>query len=251
MKRFKPYTKWLIGVIFIVFLLPSLKDSVYFLPYMGFWSVLLFVYIFINWFIQKTKIRKLVKENLKAELAMLKSQVNPHFFFNTLNNLYGLSVEKSDDAPSIILKLSDVMRYTIYEGEKERVLLSSEIKCLEDYIELNRIRHKKLDVTFEHAQIDNNIKIAPLTFLILLENAFKHGVEKLAKGAYIKLKLIATDDHITFIIENNHDPSGPAEAGGIGLNNLGKRLMLLYPEKHNLKITNETDVFKARLDIEI
>ena len=243
---------WIAAALFILFLLPTLKDSDFFLPYMGFWLIIVFVYIFVHWIIQKVKIRKLLKENLKAEMAMLKSQVNPHFFFNTLNNLYGLSVEKSDDAPGIILKLSDVMRYTIYEGEKEQVLLSAEIKCLEDYIELNRIRHKTLDVTFDHAQIDNNLKIAPLTFLVLLENAFKHGVEKLAKGAYIKIKLIATDDHITFMIENNYDPADQSEPGGIGLNNLKKRLILLYPEKHKLKITDDfSEVFKARLDIHI
>jgi LytS/YehU family sensor histidine kinase len=105
-------------------------------------------------------------------------------------------------------------------------------------------------VTFDHAQIDNNIKIAPLIFLILLENAFKHGVERITEGAYIKLKLVATDNEISFIIENNYDASEAQTPGGIGLNNLRKRLQLLFPDKHDLKISSDVaEVFNVRLDI--
>ena len=115
----------------------------------------------------------LKNEKAKAELALLKSQINPHFLFNSLNNLYGLTIEKSDDAPTVVLKLSDMLRYTIYEGQENIVPLKEEVNYLQNYIELHKIRHQKsVDIVFDY-EIDESIRVAPLLFIILLENAFK------------------------------------------------------------------------------
>ena len=133
--------------------------------------------------------KTLKMEKAKAELALLKSQINPHFFFNTLNNLYGLVVEKSESAPEVVLKLSDMMRYTIYEGKEDLVNLSDEVQYLERYIALHKIRYQKtVDIQFDYA-IDEEVQVAPLLFIILLENAFKHGVESLTEDAFIHMHL--------------------------------------------------------------
>ena len=141
-------------------------------------------------------------ERSQAELAMLKSQINPHFFFNTLNNLYGLVVEKSPQAPEVVLKLSDMMRYTIYEGKKETVKLSDEMNYLQSYIELHRLRYQKqVDIQFTK-EIGKDVMVAPLLFIILLENAFKHGVESLTEQAFIRLEVQADGSTVRFLIEN-------------------------------------------------
>ena len=151
------------------------------------------------WFYEQWRwLKTLQAEKGKAELALLKSQINPHFFFNTLNNLYGLTVEKSDQAPAVVLKLSDMMRYTIYEGKEDFVSIKNEVKYLENYIELHKIRfQKKVNIDFTH-QIKEDGKVAPLLFIILLENAFKHGVEKMTENAYIHLDLKTDATNIIF-----------------------------------------------------
>ncbi|WP_241461407.1 sensor histidine kinase [Aquimarina macrocephali] len=209
--------------------------------------ILIMLWLFEQWKWLKT----LKAEKGKAELALLKSQVNPHFFFNTLNNLYGLTVEKSDSAPEVVLKLSDMMRYTIYEGKQDVVSLKDEIKYLENYIELHKIRYqKKVVITFDYTY-DEDDKIAPLLFIILLENAFKHGVERLTKDAYIHINLTAKDDIISFCIENNYEEPKETSQHGIGLDNLKDRLKLIYPKKHKLLIEKDKTVYKTTLEIDI
>ena len=158
------------------------------------------------WFYEQWRWLKMLQaDKAKAELALLKSQINPHFFFNTLNNLYGLVIEKSEKAPEVVLKLSDMMRYTIYEGKEDLVLLKDEISYLENYIELHKIRyHKKVEIVFTH-DIEEGLKIAPLLFIILLENAFKHGVEKMRSQAFIHLQVHSEGKQVFFKIENNFD----------------------------------------------
>lgn len=209
--------------------------------------VFLLLWIYEQWRWLKT----LQSEKRDAELALLKSQINPHFFFNTLNNLYGLTVEKSDKAPEVVLKLSDMMRYTIYEGKEDLVALKDEIAYLENYIELHKMRyHKKVDIVFNQ-QISGEIKIAPLLFIILLENAFKHGAESLTEDAYIHMNLHATDAEVSFSVSNNFDVSRPAGPSGIGLDNLKNRLELIYPKNHHLSITKETGNYTAKLEISL
>ena len=187
----------------------------------------------------------------KAEVALLKSQINPHFFFNTLNNLYGLVVEKSDKAPDVILKLSDMMRYTIYEGKEDIVLLKDEINYLENYIELHKIRYqKKVEILFTH-DVEEGLKVAPLLFIILLENAFKHGVEKMREHAFIHLQMQSQGNQLFFTIENNFDELDSNHSPGIGLDNLKQRLAYLYPNQHELIIEKKEAIYKAQLNLEL
>ena len=207
--------------------------------------LLFFLWIFEQW----KWIQKLKRDKSEAELSMLRSQMNPHFFFNTLNNLYALSIKKSDDAPDVILKLSEMMRYTIYEGKKERVALKDEIEYLNNYIELHKIRYKKtVDIVFKN-NINPNLKVAPLLFIIFLENAFKHGVEKLSENAYIHLNLYEDENNILFEIKNNFDPNEINSKSGVGLENLRRRLTLLYKNNYNLVIQQAKDVYTVRLKI--
>jgi len=207
--------------------------------------VLFFLWIFEQW----KWVQNLKAEKSKTELSLLRTQINPHFFFNTLNNLYALTVKNSEQAPDVILKLSDMMRYTIYEGEKETVKIVDEIEYLNNYIELHKIRYKKsVEITFDHA-IDPSLTIAPLLYIILLENAFKHGIEMLTENAFIHINLYEDDDFIYFIIENNFDPNEVSESNGIGLKNLKRRLSLLYKEKHELTVEKTNSTYKTTLKV--
>ena len=211
------------------------------------------VYIIFSWIFEKWQLFKQLKnENTNAELMLLKSQINPHFFFNTLNNLYGLTVEKSDKAPEVVLKISDMMRYTIYEGQKDKVPIEDELEYLSTYIELHKIRYqKKVDIKFTHHIQGEGLQITPLLFVILLENAIKHGIESLTANAYAHLSLIAGNNKVVFAIENNYDPNEKSEQEGIGLKNLKRRLELLYPEKYSLLVSNEDAVYKVQLEIDL
>lgn len=215
---------------------------VYFLCFfilLGYWS-----------YKQVKRLITLKQERRKAELKHLKSQVNPHFFFNTLNNLYGLVDEDTERTKELILQLSDMMSYSIYKGEQEFVALNEEVEYLQNYIKLHQIRyHKKIDITFNVHLKDNSIQVMPLLFIILLENAFKHGVENLISNAYIHLKLSDIPHGISFEIENNFDPEEVNQNPGIGLENLKRRLELAYPKKHNLTINQTNTIYKAVLTI--
>lgn len=190
-------------------------------------------------------ITKLKNEKMKAELMLLKSQVNPHFFFNTLNNLYGLVGKDPQKAQELILKLSDMMRYSIYEGEKETVTLREEVEFLKNYIVLHKMRyHKQINVNF-NCEVDGDRKIAPLLFIMLLENAFKHGIENLRENAYIKMSLTTLQNEIYFTIENNYERS--EKQSGSGLKNLKRRLELIYPNQYELIFSVTESVYRTQL----
>ena len=210
-----------------------------------------FFALFIGWVFQQWKwLKTLESKKSKAELALLKSQINPHFFFNTLNNLYGLTVEKSDDAPNVVLKLSDMMRYTIYMGKEDLVPLKDEVEYLNNYIELHKIRYqKKVDIQFSYSDISDH-QIAPLLYIIALENAFKHGVEKLTENAYIHINISTDNGSIRFEIKNNFEKPETECDTGIGLDNLKQRLQLMYPKKHLLTINNNDSVYKLSLKLD-
>lgn len=220
------------------------------------WStlfILLVSFIFIPWFFRQIRtIIRLKSEQSKIELLHLQSQVNPHFFFNTLNNLYGLIDKDQEQARALVLKLSDMMRYSIYEGQKDTVPLEEEVLYIEQYIDLHKARyHKDISVKLNvHIQV-KGARILPLLLIILLENAFKHGVENLREEAYVNINLIAGDRHLIFGIENNFDPQQPKEKQGIGLNNLRRRLELAYPKRHTFNCHSEGTVFKAQLTLDL
>ncbi|SFS69802.1 GHKL domain-containing protein [Lutibacter maritimus] len=207
--------------------------------------------LFLIWVFEQWKwLQNLKAEKSNAELSLLRAQINPHFFFNTLNNLYALTVKNSKQAPEVILKLSNMMRYTIYEGEKETVQLDDEIAYLNNYIELHKIRYKKsVEITFDYSSVDTHLTIVPLMYIILLENAFKHGVETLTEKAFIHIKLFDDNDFIYFTIENNFDPNEVNETNGIGLENLKRRLTLLYKNQHELIVSTSNNRYKTTLKI--
>ncbi len=217
-------------------------------------SFLYFIFLFfllLRWIFNQVKsIIRLKNEKAKTELLHLKSQVNPHFFFNMLNNLYGLVAKDQQKAQELILKLSDMMRYSIYDGQKETVLLSDEISYLQNYIALHKMRyHKTIEVVFNHEIKEEDHKIMPLLFIILLENAFKHGVENLRENAYVYINLTSEKNKVHFDIENNFDASLENEQQGIGLQNLKRRLELVYPKRHSLSFSKANAIYKAQLTI--
>ncbi|MDC8002918.1 histidine kinase [Aureisphaera galaxeae] len=214
-----------------------------------YYTILLLLGIY--WIILQLKsLLKLKNENTKNELSHLKSQVNPHFFFNMLNNLYGMVDKDTEKSKALILKLSDLMRYSIYEGEKELVTLEEEVAYLQNYIELHKMRyHKEIDVQFHIDIKDEKIQLMPLLFIILLENAFKHGVENLRENAFVHISLHASHQAINFDIANNFDASELPSEKGIGLENLQRRLALAYPKKHTFTYIQEGGIFKAHLQL--
>ena len=200
----------------------------------------------IFWFVRQIVfVARLKNEKAKSEMMFLKNQVSPHFFFNMLNNLYGLVGIDAQKAQEMILKLSDMMRYSIYEGEKETVTLQEEIIFLKNYIGLHKMRyHKHIKVDF-NCDVDGSRQVVPLLFITLLENAFKHGVENLRENAYIKVNLTGSDIHIDFSVVNNYESS--EKQTGIGLKNLKRRLDLTYPNRHKLSFSAAENVYRAQL----
>lgn len=197
---------------------------------------------------QFKSVLKLRKENNNSELNRLQSQVNPHFFFNMLNNLYGLVDKDPTKAQDLILQLSDLMRYSIYEGEKNQVVISEEINYLQNYIELHQMRyHKKIDIQFLIQIKDDQLKIRPLLFIILVENAFKHGVEKMRDGAYVHIHIKADEKMVYFEISNNFEEDQIVKKKGIGIKNLQRRLELAYPKKHELILKKHQNNYLAKL----
>jgi two-component system sensor histidine kinase AlgZ len=207
----------------------------------------------IRWlFRQIRNIINLRKEKAQTELLHLKSQVNPHFFFNMLNNLYGIVEHEPQKAQALILKLSDMMRYSIYEGEKNHVSLQQEVDYLRNYIELHRMRyHKTIDVSFQENIEEGSQQVMPLLFIILLENAFKHGVENLRKDAFVNINMVADDQTVNFTVENNFDHLLEGEEPGIGLKNLQRRLELAYPGRHSYSFLNSNGVYTANLSLRL
>ncbi len=170
------------------------------------------------------------KEKLQTELSLLKSQINPHFFFNTLNNLYALTIKKSDSAPDVVLKLSDLMSYSLYESEGSSVSLDKEIGHITNYIELEGVRlGSKMKVAWEVRGATAGVEVPPLIFLPLVENCFKHAASR-KQGGIIRMVLTVSQDWLTLETSNPFDTSNPSATakGGLGLRNLQRRLELLF-----------------------
>lgn len=204
-----------------------------------------------QWTKQNNQIVSLEKEKAQAELDLLKQQINPHFLFNTLNNLYALSLQQSHKTPDSILQLSELMRYVIYKGKEEKVKLGDELKYIEDFMELQQMRLRKpLTLTFEKEIEDERQEIAPLLLIVFVENAFKHGIEPAEESAFLHIHLKTTGKKLFFSCENSFEKENEKERG-IGLSNLQRRLSLLYPGKHLLKTGIKNHTFKAELQIDL
>ncbi|MBC8046153.1 MAG: histidine kinase [Fimbriimonadaceae bacterium] len=199
---------------------------------------------------EKSNLEKL---NTNLELNFLKSQLNPHFLFNSLNNIYSLALQKNDKAPEMIIKLSDLMRYMLYECNVEKSDLEKEVTFMKDYIDLEKIRHgENVEIDFIIDGDLKNKKIPPLLLIPFVENAFKHGVNAQFGKSWVKFKLAANATTIQFISENNKPFNGISvhtKPGGIGIENVKKRLELIYPAKHTLHIDEQNSIYKVDLEI--
>jgi len=209
-----------------------------------------------DWLESQREKKELQSQTLQSELKFLKSQINPHFLFNTLNSLYALTLKKSDQAPEIVLKLSEMMRYMLYECNEREVPLSKEINYLKNYLELEKIRQgKKMEINFAmDGEVDHQ-KIAPLMFIPFVENSFKHGISNQISAGYVNIFLEINKNEVNITIENSKTASMPSpsgkKSGGIGLVNVKRRLDLLYPDKYDLNIDEDPNTYTVKLCIDL
>ncbi len=250
--------KYGIGLLFKEDVLMHMKGVM-----IGFWSYfistfftsLLFVFLSVvlkfssDWFLNERIQRDLENQRLSAELAFLKSQINPHFLFNSLNSIYSLAYQQSENTPGAILKLSEIMRYMLYECNDNKVDLAKELQYLQNYIDLQKIRFgNKAYIDFKMDGEVTNQQIVPLLLIAFIENAFKHGV---ANNSLTPIQMLITVDqqHLHFYIQNKKHSNNRDAIGGIGLNNVKRRLDLLYPGKYNLDIRDEIDTYTCELSL--
>lgn len=211
--------------------------------------------ITMDWFRIQNEKSDLQTKNMQSELQFLKNQINPHFLFNTMNNLYALTLKKSDSAPEVVIKLSDMLRYMLYECNEKEVAIEKELRYINNYIELEKFRlSKTADIQVNiHGDI-HNTKIAPLLIIPFIENGFKHGLKNNVLTPFLHINVNCTSEEINIFIENSKPQfyaglMKPKEIGGIGLVNVRKRLELIYPNKHELSIHNEPERFQVILKI--
>ncbi len=211
--------------------------------------------LFIDWYKERRETEALRREKIDAELKFLKSQTNPHFLFNTLNSIYGLALEKSEKTPSLILKLSDILSYTLYESNVEKVALSKELMLIENIIALEKERYEKRVIIDYKTQGDiEGIKIPPLILVPFIENAFKHGLKNEIKKGWIHIFISVDKGVLFFKIENSiskFDDENNENGGGLGLQNVSRRLELLYGDDKELSINRTNDSFIVTLTIKL
>lgn len=253
------------GAGFYIILFGSWIDYIfsgyYFIAYYGFFDISLYFVIYIfatsllrlarGWF----RLQEIEKEKTLAELKALKSQINPHFLFNSLNSIYSLARKNSPKVPEKIIQLSDLMRHVIYNSDVDFILLSKEVEMVSNYIELQNLRTSENEkISFE---LDGDIegkKVAPLIFLPFVENSFKHGLKSGAENAFVKIKLKVSGNDLCFEIENSKGSSVEPENSkykGIGVENVKKRLDLIYSGSYSLEIVNSDKSYKVVLKLKL
>jgi hypothetical protein len=210
--------------------------------------------ISMDWYRNLREKQELQNETLQSELRFLKSQINPHFLFNTLNSLYALTLKKSDNAPDIVLKLSEMMRYMLYDCNEKLVPLSREVAYIRNYLDLEKLRQARhLDIRFNVKGHISDQKIAPLMFIPFIENCFKHGVGHHVEKGFVYIDLEVVDNQMDLRIENSKPVSLPkqtlARSGGIGLVNVRRRLDLLYAGNYSLDIVDSPDSYCVYLKL--
>ena len=232
----------------------------YFIAYYGFREISLYLAVFLllttliklarAWFV----VKRLEQENTENQLKALRSQLNPHFLFNSLNNIYSLSRKKDDATPEAVLKLSDILRYVIYDSDKDETDLKSEIEFIRKYVELQllRLQDKNRVKIVVEGEIDNQ-KIAPLLFIPFIENSFKHGLTETSKEL-IDINLMGRRESIYFRIKNHKAKTDFKEKNryqGVGIANVKKRLELLYKDRYRLEINDSKSLFEVKLEIKL
>ena len=210
----------------------------------------------VDWFEFEARQKNVENERLTAELNFLKAQINPHFLFNTLNNLYYLAYTQSSKTTEVIAKLSQMMRYMIYDSNHPLVPLSKEIEYMENYISLERLRlNEEIPIGFRiEGGNPGDYLIAPLIFITFLENAFKHGVSNNHPKAWVDVSITLNGSECVYRVENSKKPFAKTEAeqkSGIGLQNVKRRLALSYPGKHSLTVKDEDDRYAVQLKIQL
>ncbi|HEY0677711.1 MAG TPA: histidine kinase [Chitinophagaceae bacterium] len=207
-----------------------------------------------NYYIKMHEKIILIQENANAELQLLKAQVHPHFLFNTLNNIYSFSINQSLQAGILVNKLSGMLNYMIHECDEKLVLLEKELKLIEDYMGLEKVRYgKRLNMEVNiHGDFENKL-IAPLLMIPFVENCFKHGTSQMLRHPWVKLEITCIADQLFFNLSNSKPSLTAADKlnKGIGLNNVKKRLQLLYPGKHQLDISETENMFMVNMQIMI
>lgn len=212
--------------------------------------------IITDWVRHLREKKELQTQTMQSELRFLKSQINPHFLFNTLNNLYALTLKKSDKAPEIVIKLSEMMRYMLYECNEKRVPLLKEVNYIQNYLDLEKLRQgKNVDINFKVEGEIFDQRIAPLMFIPFLENSFKHGLNNTISHGFVNILLVIEQQHINFHIENSKAASLPTQthkrSGGIGLVNVKRRLNIIYPNQHTLEIHDSPNTYGVELEIDL
>ena len=265
-KKYKAYFLRLIPIIltapipFVLFI--NLKDEQYRREWLSMLLGVMFVFLTLSFLIRMAqniiinalKQEQFKKQVINSELVYLKSQINPHFLFNTLNNIHTLVYTQAPSAPEAVMKLSSLMRYMIYESNAATVPLSSEIEYLQGFIGLQQLRYKSPDVVdFQVKGNIENCEIAPLLSIHLLENTYKHSPSKLETGD-IKVRIEAKENQVVFSFQNpicDNKDNLLEEPGGFGLANVQKRLEMLYPDNHQLDISETDGIYKVELKINI
>jgi sensor histidine kinase YesM len=190
----------------------------------------------------------------KSELQLLQSQLSPHFLFNTLNNLYGISISQHEKMPSLLLKLSELLRYSVYDAKELFVALKDELTYINNYIDFEKIRiGDRLAINVSIVDVSEEIKIAPMILIVFIENAFKHSKDSTDQKIYIDIELKTWADSILFSVENSYQDNGEGALkdrySGFGLDNVKKRLKLMYPNRYDLKTEISDNSYKVMLQI--
>ena len=240
----------------------------FFISYFTFREVILFFIVYImvtmllklskSWFfVSQLQKELLEKERQKAEVELkaLKAQINPHFFFNTLNSIYSMALDKDERLPGTVLQLSDLMRYFLYGSRDNFIPLEKDLTVVKEYIALQKLRsNAQLDIETKISGEISDQQIAPLLLITFLENAFKHGAKGSSGNTFIKLDIKVEKNKLNFRVENNKgiiDEVNTGENNGLGLENVKRQLELLYPGKHLLNIKDQSDRFTVALQLSL
>lgn len=249
----KRYLFYGLGLLALLFATATMDQSD---PYGPHFQLKIMVWVLLvllvgNWFMGQWRLVKTLESaKTAAELEHLKSQIQPHFLFNTLNNLYGLARENSNQTADMILNLAELLRFGVYHANLDRIPLSKELDYVDRFLALQTLRcANEVAVSRRIDLQEQDPQVSPLLLIPLVENAFKHGVEHLAQGAFLKLSLTLAKGELIFTVENNLNTKMQPQQPGIGLSNLQKRLALVYPNQHHFSFEIHHDLAKAQLRI--
>lgn len=226
-------------------------------PYFRIFSLLVFIHFISLIFslinkvqIQEDTEKQLSKEKSATEIQLLKAQINPHFIFNSMNNIYSLAYSKSDQAPEAILKLSEMLRYVYYDCNRDEVTLGAELEYIRNYIAFQQMKSpQKQNILLDTEGIDESFRIAPMLFIPFVENSFKYSKIEDLKDARVEIKLSTQEGNLRFKISNTHPEIGNIPGSGMGIENVRNRLGLTYPGMSSLDIKDENNLFEVKMKI--